>query len=146
VLTIDSNVLIYALDRNDPARYTIARKVVAGCVMVPSFLTQQVLGEFAALTLRKRLLPADTVGRQIEDWSHGFAIVPTTVAQLVAAADLAERRQKQFWDMVIVTVAADAGASVLLTEDIGDGEVIAGVRIVNPFNPANDGAVAALFA
>ena len=46
--------------------------------------------------------------------------------------------------MVLVRVAADAGATALFTEDIGGGEVIDGVHIINPFDPANADRIAAL--
>lgn len=80
----------------------------------------------------------------MEAWAIFFDIVPTVPDQLLDAVRLAERRKKQFWDMVIVTVAADSGAEVLISEDIGDGEVIEGVRILNPFDPTNDEALEAI--
>jgi predicted nucleic acid-binding protein len=38
-----------------------------------------------------------------------------------------------FWDAVIVVSASEAGCSVLLTEDLNAGQIIAGVLIRNPF-------------
>ena len=144
MLTCDSNVLIYACDLADPRRQPLASNLLARMTAVSCFLTQQAIGEFCNVVYRKRLMTANDIRLQVEDWVQLIAVVPTRPEQLLAAADLAERRQKQFWDMVIVRVAADAGATTLLTEDIGDGETVAGVRIVNPFDPANDTAVAAL--
>ena len=37
---------------------------------------------------------------------------------------------------MLVTAAARAGCDVLLTEDLNHGQVIAGVRIINPFQEA----------
>ncbi len=141
MLTIDSNILVYALDTRDADRCRQARDVILQAAGVTTFLTQQVIGEFCNVALRNRLLTAAAIGRQIDSWSNTFPIVPTAPAQLAAAARLAETRRKQFWDMVIVAVAADAEATMLLTEDVGDGEVIAGVRIIDPFNPANAPAI-----
>ncbi len=38
-----------------------------------------------------------------------------------------------FWDAAIVASAIEAGCSVLLTEDLNHGKIIAGVQIQNPF-------------
>jgi len=38
-----------------------------------------------------------------------------------------------YWDALIVSAAARLRCDTLLSEDLNHGEVIAGVRIVNPF-------------
>lgn len=38
-----------------------------------------------------------------------------------------------FWDALVLQAASVAGCSVLLTEDLRHGQVLAGVRIENPF-------------
>ena len=144
MLTFDSNLLIYALDRGEPERQAMALHVLTRAPLVAAFLTQQVIGEFCNVTFRKRLLDPSSIRSQVEDWANVYAVVPTRSAQLLEAIELAERRQKQFWDMVLVRVAADAGATALFTDDIGDGEVIDGVHIINPFDPANADRIAAL--
>ena len=137
MLTFDANILIYASDLSEPARRAVARRIIDDGTRVAAFLTNQVIGEFCNVVRRKQLMPARDVVAQVEAWSAFFEFAPTALDQLMRAAVLAERRQKQLWDMVIVCVAADFGATVLLSEDIGDGETIDGIRIVNPFNPAN---------
>ena len=146
MVTFDSNVLIYAMDAGDHRRSGVAGSLLLGAGFVDSFITQQAIGEFCNVVFRKRLLSAARIRTEVDLWAAVYHFIPTSPQQLLAAAGLAERRQKQFWDMVIVRVAADAGATVLFTEDIGDGEVIEGVRIINPFAPANFAEVAALLA
>jgi predicted nucleic acid-binding protein len=51
-----------------------------------------------------------------------------------AAIALVERVRISFWDGLVVSAAARAGATVLYTEDLNDGQKILGVRISNPFN------------
>ena len=137
MLSFDSNVLVYARDLSDVRRAAVASDILRRAPAVPSFLTQQAIGEFCNVVRRKRLLDAAQTRLQVEDWAGLYHIIPTAPDQLLQAVQLAEGRRKQFWDMVLVRVAADAGATTLLTEDIGDGEIIAGVRIVDPFNSAN---------
>ena len=38
-----------------------------------------------------------------------------------------------YWDSLIVETALSAGADVLFTEDLQDGQIIEGLRVVNPF-------------
>jgi predicted nucleic acid-binding protein len=49
------------------------------------------------------------------------------------AVELADRARLSFWDALGVVAAARAGAAVLYTEDLHDGQEIPGVRISNPF-------------
>ena len=49
----------------------------------------------------------------------------------------------QIWDAVIISVCDAHGVSTLFTEDMQDGQRIGGLKIVNPFNPANAYEVAA---
>ncbi len=44
-----------------------------------------------------------------------------------------------FWASLILAAAEAANAAVLLSEDLSHGQVIAGVRVENPFrnNPSN---------
>ena len=55
----------------------------------------------------------------------------------MAAAELALTSRLQLWDAVVCVTAFRAGARTLLSEDMQDGGLISGLRIINPFNPAN---------
>ena len=65
--------------------------------------------------------------------------------QLAAAASMLARSYSlQLWDCVVCAASVHAGAKVLLTEDMQDGRSLEGLRLVNPFAPANTGAIDAL--
>lgn len=44
-----------------------------------------------------------------------------------------DRYKVSFWDALIAAAASVAGCRQVLTEDLQDGQEIAGVRVVNPF-------------
>ena len=44
-----------------------------------------------------------------------------------------DRHKVAFWDALILGAAQVGGCGYLLTEDLQDGQELAGVRIVNPF-------------
>jgi predicted nucleic acid-binding protein len=61
---------------------------------------------------------------------------------LIEALDLADRKMLQYFDALIITVAARAGATMLLSEDMQDGLEVDGLLVVNPFVAGNDGVIA----
>ena len=47
------------------------------------------------------------------------------------------RYKLSYFDALIIAVAARAGATLLLTEDMQDGLEVGGLRLVNPFMAGN---------
>ena len=58
------------------------------------------------------------------------AITPSTV---VRASEISEARKLAFWDSMIFAAAEQDSVGEILSEDFNHGQVIAGVRVVNPF-------------
>ena len=54
-------------------------------------------------------------------------------AQILHAIDIQILHQLSFWDSLIISAAKSANCSILLTEDLSDGQMIDGVVIKNPF-------------
>jgi predicted nucleic acid-binding protein len=57
---------------------------------------------------------------------------PTTPDTVTRAIDIAEMAQIMFWDALIVASAEQAQATHVYSEDLNAGQIIAGVKIVNP--------------
>jgi predicted nucleic acid-binding protein len=139
-LTLDSNVLIYAINRtdrlHDAAVDLIDRASRADCVQ-----TLQSLGEcFNVVTRRYRMSPADAAAEL--DWFRVlFPVVAADVAALDLATAVVHRHGLQFWDAMLWATAKLAGCRLLLSEDLQDGRELEGIRIVNPFDPANQSVV-----
>ena len=51
----------------------------------------------------------------------------------LAALDLHQTRSLSYYDALVVAAAQTSGCTVLYSEDMNAGELIGGVRIVNPF-------------
>ena len=125
----DSNVLIYA--------YTQAAEKTARArelLSLGGIVSIQALNE-TANTLRRRFFT---------DWPHIGQIVdsilstcpnpmPLGLATHRAASRICERHGFSFYDGLILASAQEAGCEVLYTEDLQHGQVVQGVRIVNPF-------------
>ena len=51
---------------------------------------------------------------------------------VLAALDLESRHKVSFWDAFIIHAAQVAGAEVIYSEDLSDGQRYGDVRVVNP--------------
>ena len=60
-----------------------------------------------------------------------------TTATVIRASEISDVWKISFWDGLIVAAADESGASELLSEDMNHGQLIAGIRIVNPFVPTD---------
>lgn len=134
--SVDTNVLVYALEQGN-RRTALAERILVDALGCDCVLTNQALGECLNATRRRFPALVPQARQAVESWSVVFPVAPTSTEQLIRASALAERHRLQFWDSVILTVAGDAGAEFLLSEDMQDGAMVDGVRLLNPFNPAN---------
>jgi predicted nucleic acid-binding protein len=134
IVFVDSNILIYAHDRSAGER----RKRAADALdhlwdTRTGRLSIQVLQEFYSVATRKL---KNSVGvaaaREVLRVYTPWVAVPTDVETILRASEIAEMAQLSFWDSMIVAAAERAGANTLYTEDLNEGQIIAGVRSVNP--------------
>lgn len=130
---VDTNVLVYAHDEDEPEKRDIALRLLAdvGGHMV---LSAQVLAEFWVTVTRKlaRPLQPDVAAAQFADLLP--AAVVTTDADLVAeAVELSMQRRLSLWDALILRAAIRGGCDTLFSEDLEDGFVLEGVQVRNPF-------------
>jgi predicted nucleic acid-binding protein len=132
---VDTNILIYAEDRDAKRKHEIARDLVlelwnerSGVVSV------QVLQEFYVNVTRKlkKPLPLPRALEIVEEYLT-WTVVENTGRLLIRAIDLQQKHRLSFWDSTIVQAALDAGCETLFTEDLNAGQRIESVTIVNPF-------------
>ena len=129
---VDTNVLVYLFDDDEPQKQAIARDLLGdGGGFV---LSAQVLGEFFVTATRKiaRPLSLDRAREAVASLAE-FPVQPITAALVGAAIARIERSKLSYWDALIVETSIAAGADVLLTEDMQNGQVFDSVRIDNPF-------------
>jgi predicted nucleic acid-binding protein len=135
---LDTNVLVYVFDRDEPAKAKLAKALLEQAKPDELALSAQVLGEFYVTVTRKlsRPLDADTAG-QVVDWLSLLKVVSIDSALVKEAGEISRSSQISYLDGLIVASAASYGCRRLLTEDLNDGQVIAGVRIEDPFQDAS---------
>lgn len=135
---IDTNVLVYRLDRREPIKQAKARDLLRRLCSdpTPTLLLWQVLGELM---------------RQLRSWQDQGRITRDTVLRYVAvfrnmfpmgmpiprvadhALNLAARYSLSHWDSMLLGACKEAAVTTLYTEDMGAPTSYDGIRLVNPF-------------
>lgn len=130
---LDTNILLYAIstDAAEADKRRVARELLAGenwglCV--------QVLQEFYVNATRpeRPAMSHEAAVAAIRE----FLLRPTAVndqAMLLDALEIKARNKISYWDAAIIAAARRLGASVVYSEDLNDGQNIAGIKVVNPF-------------
>jgi predicted nucleic acid-binding protein len=60
-------------------------------------------------------------------------MIPASADAVRKAVQAAHAGRASYWDALIVASAADAECSAILTENLANGDVLFGVRIIHPF-------------
>jgi predicted nucleic acid-binding protein len=143
-VALDSNILIYAELEPDSEKGMRSADLILRAAH-DGVIPAQVLGEY--LRFVQRHVPAgfEEAIRQASIFQAVFLTPPTTDAIINKASGLARAHRMQLWDCVVCAASAEAGATVLITEDMQDGRIIDGLRLINPFGAANAKAIEALF-
>jgi len=130
---IDTNVLVYADSTDEPRKQRIAIDLIRQLrVERQGVLSTQVLNEYIQVGLRKLGLTHAHIREQLHCYRQ-FELAAVTPDTMELALELHKRHSLSYWDALILASAQIAGCAVLLTEDMGTGEVLAGVQLVNPF-------------
>jgi predicted nucleic acid-binding protein len=138
---LDTNVLIYAVS-SAPEEMSKKDRALELIEQEDFGLSAQVLQEFYVSVTRKIANPiAPDPAVELLEQFRQFPMVLTDYPLLVAGVEISLRYGISYWDGAIVAAADVLGASILYSEDLGDGQVYGSVRVVNPFRrDGTDGA------
>jgi predicted nucleic acid-binding protein len=131
---LDTNILLYSIstaaDEESKRMRAIALMDRDDCVV-----SVQVLQEFyvqATRASRADPLPHELATGLIKTWLR-FHVQENTVQILQGALEIKQAYSFSYWDSAIISAAREAGCSELFSEDLSHGQVVEGVRILNPF-------------
>ena len=125
----DSNIVIYSFASDEQEKRNTARHLMGVSTVV---LSCQVLQECVNV-LRKRMAHSPERATERVRPLLGFEVVPITLALIEEAWTLASRYGLSTYDAAIVAAARHSRCKILYSEDMQHGQMIEGVRIVNPF-------------
>jgi predicted nucleic acid-binding protein len=135
VIAFDTNVLVYAIDRDEGQRHALAAAMVDGAIRrEEALIPLQTLAEFVFATTRKRKLDLAQAREFVAGWLAVAPVVPYGGADLIAAIDA---HKLSFFDALLWATAERAGVLYLVTEDQQDGRRLGRVTFLQPFAARN---------
>ncbi len=131
-LFLDTNVLVYLFDVDEPKKKAIAESIFRKHAEI-GFSTQ-VLQEFYVTVTRK-------LGRPMQPEQALAAVEQLRIypVAIISSAIITEGIRRSitskisFWDALIIETALSEGADILVTEDLQDGWKVGSMRVWNPF-------------
>jgi len=132
---IDTNILIYAHDISSGIKHQRAQQIIMDLWKSGlGLLSIQVLQEFFVSVTGKIPAPLDVEkAEKIVEDLLSWDVVMNDGKSLLEAIDIHKRYKYSFWDAMIIQAAIKGNASLLLSEDLNEGQIISGMRIKNPF-------------
>jgi predicted nucleic acid-binding protein len=131
----DTNVLVYAFDKSEPEKSTLAKKLIRDFGSEGNIvLSTQVLQEFYVTVTKskKSMMSKEKAEEIVTDFSE-FPLVQVDKTIVFRAMKRHQSNAFSFLDSLIVEAAIQAGCSKLLSEDMQNGLKIGSLTICNPF-------------
>jgi predicted nucleic acid-binding protein len=133
LIFVDTNVLIYALDRADPKKQEAARVWRAALWKNRrGRISYQVLQEFYVKVSQKWPSARQEARAEVRDLL-AWRPLPVDTELLERGWSIQDCYQLSFWDALIVAAARLATCRYLLTEDLQAEQELDGIIVVNPF-------------
>jgi len=126
---IDSNVILYLLS-DDAGKADKAESIVAA----GGIISVQVLNEITSICHKKLKMDWVEIEAVLDAIKANLQVVSLTEKTHALAVQICKRYQLSFYDAHICAAAIDAGANILLSEDMQDGMLFDDMAIRNPFN------------
>jgi len=138
VISFDTNILVYAAVEGKDERHRRAVALVDRAVRSRDCIqTLQSLAEFYNATTRRAGVAPDRAAEIVAGWQRVVPVEAANLTDLDHAMRAVLDYRLSFWDALLWATVRRIGVTLLISEDFQDGRVIEGVRIANPFNPAN---------
>lgn len=131
----DTNVLVYLFDRDAPEKQeTSLALFVSEAQSGRLVISTQVLQELYVTVTRKLAepLPAKDAEQTIRHIAT-FPVIRVEIEHILGATQRCQALGFSFWDALIIETALSGGSTILYTEDLQHGQVIDGLKVVNPY-------------
>ena len=131
----DTNILIYFVDERYPKKQVIAKKLLERAVQDQNgIISTQSLQEFYNVVTTKLKCQKDKAKELLEMFSEIFQVKEISIPLILSAVDISIKTGFSFWDSLILSAANDTGCIIVYSEDMNDGQIVEGTKILNPFD------------
>jgi predicted nucleic acid-binding protein len=135
---VDTNVLVYAFDADEPLKQAKAQHLMDA--LVPrrgeTELLWQVACEFLSCLRRWQAagrMSAEDVELNFRDVLASFPLQIPVASIFAVSFDMWSRYSLPHWDSLLLAACKQAGVNVLYSEDLDSGTSYDGIQIINPF-------------
>ena len=130
---LDTNILVYSVDKKNPSKQVLAREIVVDAINGGDYMiSAQVLNEFSNVALLKLQMTVAEVGKFVSIFKQ-MNVVSLDFKWTERALEIKGRYGIQFFDSLLLAAAEANGCDEIYTEDLNDGQVYCGIKAVNPF-------------
>jgi predicted nucleic acid-binding protein len=135
-ILIDTNILVYSFDLAEPQKKEIARELLMQLQLYQQgHLSIQCVAEFFNVISRGTLpkMTTEDASTQVEFFLHSFPIYPLTSVIVREAVRGVREHQLSYFDAQLWACAKLNQVPLIFSEDFQDGQILEGIRFVNPF-------------
>lgn len=132
----DTNVLVYCFDSSAPQKQSRAKDLIAQALNTrQGVVSYQVVQEFCNVACKNQRLslPLERILAYVKLVLQPMNQVAPSPDLLEAALGIRSESRFSFYDSLILAAAQAAKCASLYSEDMQHGQLVGGVRIVNPF-------------
>lgn len=130
----DSNIFVYSVDNDEPSKKAIAQQLLSEAAIAKrGIISTQNLQEFYSAVTRKHRKTKEDAKLDVETFSKAFPVQQITPAIILKAIDIQIKNAVSFYDSLIISTASRSGCVVCYSEDFNAGQIIDGVKVINPF-------------
>lgn len=131
--TVDTNILIYAIDASQGQKHVRARRLVDTLAEKNCILPLQALNEFFFVCVRKKIVNAGIAEAYIQALLRSMQVISPTQEDLRQAMQLHREHGQQFFDALLLSTAARAGCRIFFSEDLQHGRTFSSMQVIDPF-------------
>jgi len=137
---IDTNVLVYAYDRSEPAKQIRAAELLDALASSgQGVLTTQVLAEFFVVVTSRIAppLPASVALGRVQRLCESWRVLDITPLVVLEAIRGVQDYQLHYWDAQLWAAAKLNQIRFVFTEDLPSSDSLDGVKYIDPFSSSN---------
>jgi predicted nucleic acid-binding protein len=133
---LDTNILVYSLDTDEPRKALIAEKLVTdGATTGLGAISHQVVQEFFNVALRR--FKVNMTAPELERYFFRVLLplmkISPSASLFLDALQFQSRNQLAWYDSLIVAAAIQGRCKTLYTEDLQHGQRFGDLVVQNPF-------------
>src|SRR3989338_1067815 len=130
MIFIDSNIMIYAyssteISKKDKVLLMLENEEIA--------ISTHVINEFIWIMSRKFNVDMESLKVISNNLFEIFNVGIVSKTTISKAIDIAKGYRYAYWDSLILSSALEAKCIAIYSEDMQHGQIIEGIKIINPF-------------